>query len=120
MPYNTAEGQLVLDVNSNKESFEFTEVQNCEPLEYSDKYLPSKYGAIFKEKLYLQQTEGTNAAFNIKLLKDGQDFGEAGLQKDIQFDILDNGEVIYSKKGINQINLSHFYFRSNAGLPESS
>jgi len=37
-PYNTAEGQLQLEVLCNKEDFSLQEVQHVEPLEYSDKY----------------------------------------------------------------------------------
>jgi len=37
-PYNTAEGQLVIDTLSNKEVFELKEVQQCEPVEYSEAY----------------------------------------------------------------------------------
>jgi hypothetical protein len=35
-------------------------------------------------------------------------------------EILDNNKVIFSKKGYNMMNISHFVFRANAGLPETS
>lgn len=34
--------------------------------------------------------------------------------------MLDNDECIFEKKGWNQINLSNFVFRMNAGLPEKA
>jgi len=34
------------------------------------------------------------------------------------FEILDNGKPIYSKMGTNQISLTHFLFRANAGLTD--
>lgn len=47
MPYNTSEGQLVIDTLCNKEAFALQEVVQCEPLEYVDAYVPTKYGIIF-------------------------------------------------------------------------
>lgn len=41
-----------------------------EPLEYSDKYYPSKYGIIFKEKIFVGP-DHTPSAMNVKLKKDG-------------------------------------------------
>lgn len=81
MPYNTNEGTLTIDVNTNQEVFDFVEAVGCEPVEYSDKYVPSKYGIIFKEKVYISPTDHTSTAINIKLLKGGVDFRDAGLMK---------------------------------------
>jgi len=119
MPYNTNEGQLTIDVNTSQETFDFTEAVGCEPVEYSDKYEPSKYGIIFKEKVYISPTDHTSTAINIKLLKDGVEFRDADLMKHYFFQILDNDKIILDKQGWNQINLSHYLFRCNAGLPES-
>ena len=61
--------------------------------------------------------EHTVASLNIRLLKNGVDFGtENNLLKSFTFQVLDNGNPIFVKKGYNQINLSHFLFRSNHGL----
>lgn len=80
--------------------------------------MPSKYGIIFKEKIVVQPQEHTAVSLNIRLMKGGVDFQDLGLLKYYTFSILDNGVQIYSKKGYNQVNLSHFLFRSNAGLPD--
>jgi hypothetical protein len=58
---------------TNKENFALEEVLHVEPLEYSDKYFPSKYGIIFKEKVYVGP-DHTSAAINIKLKKEGKEF----------------------------------------------
>lgn len=118
MPYNTNEGQIVIDLSTNQENLDFIEIQNCEPVEYSDKYVPSKYGIIFKEKIVVQPQEHTAVSLNIRLMKGGVDFQDLGLLKYYTFTIYDNGLPFYIKKGYNQINLSHFLFRSNAGLPD--
>jgi len=122
MPYNTAEGQLVIDTLSNSEAFALQEVVQCEPLEYVDAYVPTKYGVIFQEKIVISPSDHTSAAMNIKLLKGGQEFGsvEGMASKYFRVDILDNGEPIYSETGYNQITLSHFMFRCNQGLPDEA
>ena len=74
MPYNTNEGQLVIDTLCNKDSFNLNEVVQCEPCEYVDAYVPTKYGIIFKEKLIISPTDHTAATMNIKLLKNGTEF----------------------------------------------
>lgn len=107
-------------MNTNQDGFDFTEAVGCEPVEYADKYVPSKYGIIFKEKIYISPADHTSTAINIKLLKDGVDFRDADLMKHYFFQILDNDKIIMDKQGWNQINLSHFLFRSNQGLPDSA
>jgi len=58
---------------------------HTEPLDYSDKYYPSKYGIIFKEKL-MNGPEHVSTAFNIRLKKDGVDFDEIeGMKKLFKF-----------------------------------
>ena len=113
MPYNTKEGTLEIDVNTNQEAFEFTEIVGCEPVEYSDKYTPSKYGIIFKEKVFISPSDHTSTAINIKLMKGGVDFRDAGLMKHYFFQVLDNDKIIIDKQGWNQINVSHLLFRCN-------
>ena len=122
MPYNTAEGQLVLDTLCNKEAFALHEVVQCEPVEYIDAYVPTKYGIIFQEKIVISPSDHTSAALNIKLLKSSQEFAqiEGMAPKYFRVDILDNGKPIYSQTGYNQITISHFLFRYNQGLPDKA
>lgn len=103
MPYNTADGQMIIDSLCNKESFALNEVTSCEPQEYVDTYVPTKYGIIFKEKIVISPTDNTAAAVNIKLLKGGQEFSsvEGMAPKYFRVDVLDNGKKIHSCTGYN-------------------
>jgi hypothetical protein len=122
MPYNTAEGQMVIDTLCNKENFELKEVQSVEPQEYVDSYVPTKYGIIFKEKIAISPTDHTSAAINVKLLKGGQEFSHIKDMKPKYFkvDVLDNGKKVFTQTGYNQITISHINFRCNQGLPETA
>lgn len=101
LPYNTNEGQLVIDTLCNKEAFALQEIVQCEPVEYVDAYVPTKYGIIFKEKIVISPTDHTSASLNIKLLKGGEEFSKVeGMQpKYFRVDVLDNGKPIFSQTG---------------------
>ena len=118
MPYNTTDGQIQIDVLSNSDTFELTEIVGCEPIEYTDAYAPSKYGIIFKEKIFTSPSDPTLASINVRLSQNAQSFNSLGLLRYFKVQVLDNDEVIFEKKGWNQINLSNFVFRMNQGLPE--
>ena len=120
MPYNTSDGQIQIDVNTNQEDFEMQEIIGCEPVEYTDAYHPSKYGIIMKEKIFISPSDATMTSINLRLQKDGEDFDAQGIHRRFALQILDNGQLIYEKEGENQINLSHFLFRCNQGLPDSA
>lgn len=81
----------MIDLSTNQENLDFVEIQNCEPVEYTDKYVPSKYGIIFKEKIVVQPLEHTAVSLNIRLMKGGVDFQDLGLLKYYTFTIYDNG-----------------------------
>lgn len=119
MPYNTLEGQIQIDVQSTADNFALDEVVSTEPIEWTDTYKPWKYGIIFKEKVVFHQADNIMASINLRLLKNGKDFPEE-VRRAFRFEVLDNNKVIYSKKGWNQLNLTHFLFRSNQGLPETA
>ena len=55
-------------------------------------------------------------AVNCRLNKDGKDISELGEHRRYRLEILDNGNIIYTKTGCNQVSFSHFMLRSNAGL----
>lgn len=119
MPYNTPEGQIQVDVQSKSDQLVFDEIIGTEPVEYTDAYKPWKYGIIFKEKIVQAAVDNIIASVNIRLLKNGKDLPR-DVQRAFRFEILDNNKVIFTKKGINSLNLSHVVFRANQGLPESS
>lgn len=121
LPYNTNEGQLVIDTLCNKEAFALQEIVQCEPVEYVDAYVPTKYGIIFKEKVVISPTDHTSASLNIKLLKGGEEFSAVEMPpKYFRVDVLDNGKPIFSQTGYDQITISHFMFRCNQGLPDTA
>jgi hypothetical protein len=72
-------------------------------VEYTDAYVPTKYGVIFREKIVISPTDPTSAAMNVKLLKGGQEFAcvEGMAPKYFRVDVLDNGKCIYSETGYN-------------------
>lgn len=108
MPYHTHEGQLTIDLLTNSETLNFEDVQHCEPVEYTDKYYPSKYGIIFKEKINISPTDSTSVALNVKLLKDGTEFDHIPVEgsdhpyrKLFKLQVLDNDKVVYSQESFN-------------------
>lgn len=114
MPYNTQEGQLQIDVQSNNESFALEEIIGTEPVEYSDAYKPWKYGIIFKEKIVYSPADNIMASLNLRLLKDGKDLTQIeGMRAAFRLELLDNGKTVMSKRGWNTQNLSHILFRAN-------
>lgn len=81
----------MIDLSTNQENLDFVEIQNCEPTEYTDKYVPSKYGIIFKEKIVVQPIEHTAVSLNIRIMKGGIDIQDLGWLKNYTFKIFDNG-----------------------------
>lgn len=112
----------MIDTLCNKESFALTEVMQCEPVEYVDAYVPTKYGIIFQEKVVISPVDNTCATMNIRLLKGGKEFStvEGMRPKYFRVEVLDNGVPVFCQTGYNQITVSHFMFRNNHGLPEKS
>ena len=103
-PYNTTEGQLVIETLSDNEAFELKDIQQCEPLEYGDAYMPTKYGIIFKEKVVISPTDHTSAAINVRLLKGDQEFSKLSASTDFKakyfrVQVLDNDKVIHEQMG---------------------
>ncbi len=47
------EGALEFDLLYRNPSFTLEQVEQVEPLEYSDKYVPTKYGILFRERLFV-------------------------------------------------------------------
>jgi hypothetical protein len=112
MPYNTPEGQIQIDVQSRSDQLTFDEIIGTEPVEYADVYKPWKYGIIFKEKIVQAVADNITASINIRLLKNGKDLPRE-LYRAFRFEVLDNNKVIFTKKGINSLNISHIVFRAN-------
>ncbi len=97
MPYNTAEGQITVDVQASHE-LHLEEILSTEPVEWSDVYKPWKYGILFKEKVAFHANDNIMSSFNLRLLKNGKEWEH---RKAFTFEILDNNKVIYAKKAWN-------------------
>lgn len=87
-------------------------------MEYTDAYKPWKYGIILKEKIVYHPADNIMATISVRLLKNGKDF--ENVKRSFKLELLDNGKPIYSKIGLNRINIGHILFRANQGLPEAS
>lgn len=59
-PYNTPEGHLECDFYLQNESQSIDQIELVEPLEYTDRYIPTKYGILFREKLYADESSITS------------------------------------------------------------
>jgi len=97
MPYPTTEGQLQIEALTDCESFELQEIQLCEPQEFSDSYQPSKYGIIFKEKIFVG--EPTCVSLHLRLKMDGQEFASQQMQKLFKLEVFDNEELVHKVEG---------------------
>jgi len=61
-PYNVSEGTFEIEVlfNNEEKSLTIENIEMVAPFEYSDKYLPGKYGIIFRERLFVGNTVCTS------------------------------------------------------------
>lgn len=64
-PYNIAEGSLEVEFYMKAESIQIQQIEQVEPVEYFDKYTPTKYGILFTERLYVSDT--TVASLHLRL-----------------------------------------------------
>lgn len=145
LPYDVFAVTFDLEMITNHQELELERVEMLESLTYTDVYTPYKYGIIFKEKIYVGQQ--TSAAMSIILKRkekvrtpktketeskenppkedqkeEEQEYGETEqiveLQKNFKVEIFDNGELLNTYNGNGHLTISHFNFRSNAGLEE--
>lgn len=63
-PYHVQEGQLDIDLFF-KEDLAVDLLEQVEPLEYMDRYVPYKYGILFRERLFV--AEPVVASFHLRL-----------------------------------------------------
>ena len=53
IPYNLCEGILNVEFYTKSSDLHFENLEHVEPLVYIEKYLPTKYGILFREKLFV-------------------------------------------------------------------
>ena len=51
--YTANEGIMELELIYKNPNFQIDIIENLEPLEYIDKYQPTKYGILFRERLFV-------------------------------------------------------------------
>ena len=57
-PYNMQDGNFEIEIlyKNEENNLNIENIEMVAPVEYNDKYLPSKYGIIFRERLYVGST----------------------------------------------------------------
>ena len=124
---------------SNREALALEQVEQLDPLEYSDRFVPNKYGIVFKEKIYVG--DHTSAAFHVEIKQtkevpveqpavegEGAEPAEpvepatrtevTQVNRRFRLEVWDGEFLLRSFEQIGQMSVSHFLFRSNAGLPD--
>ncbi|CAD8130613.1 unnamed protein product [Paramecium sonneborni] len=128
--YNSQEGTFELDFLVNSE-FTFTLLENIEPTRYYDKYIPTKYGTIFRERIfandaqasiYVRLTEGQQVQQQQQVAKGKQTKGgpqeleivesEMRGERLIRLELYHGDDLIVYNYGINSVTLS------NVALPK--
>ena len=74
-PYNVPEGQLEVEYFVKSDELKFENLEFVEPLEYFDRYTPTKYGILFRQKLYL--SEEANLSLVLRLGEFESQLGQA-------------------------------------------
>ncbi|EGR31119.1 hypothetical protein IMG5_117620 [Ichthyophthirius multifiliis] len=140
VPYNAPEGILQTDFYT-KDQLEFINIEHLEPIKYVDKYVPSKYGIIFREKIFVSeltivtlnlriaelinnQQGGGNNIDNKKKGKDQQqflDFQEKIIIEkiNIKLELLEDGITVIYSYGLNQALISNIILKPNKNQNKS-
>lgn len=74
--------------------------------------MPSKYGIILKEKIFVG--EPTNVSLHLRLKQDGEEFALKGMNKLFKLEVLDNGETVHALEGYDQLSLTNILFKSSS------
>lgn len=54
IPYTISDGNFELEFLFRNNDFDINPIDSLEPVEYIDKYLPTKYGIIFRERIFVK------------------------------------------------------------------
>jgi len=126
IPYTIPDGTFELEFLYRNNDFTLDPIDSLEPVEYIDKYIPTKYGIIFRERVFIA-TE-TQASFYLRLCnitgnipvaqptKGAKKGPEPTVQLDeselpehrlIRFELLENDNVVSYTLGHNNALLSN-------------
>ncbi len=127
LPYVAQEGTLEMNILSKKPEIQLEPVENLDPQEFYDKYVPTKYGIIFRERLFVNNEVQGSAYIRLanivgstqaapvpqkgkKPVDAGPQFEETELkeQRLIKFELFRDDKLISFSFGYNQALLSNF------------
>lgn len=121
---NLPEGTVTVDIVAKSgEVLKAIAGDMMDPVEYSDRYVPNKYGIIFKEQLFVP--EEVHFSLHIRMRKGGLPV-PGGKGKDIVpeehlttthlllIEIYDGEELIAATKGYNQAIIPHLNLKTNS------
>ena len=60
IPYVANEGMIEMQILYKIPEFTLETVESLDPVEYMDKYVPTKYGILFRERLFVNLTHCLN------------------------------------------------------------
>lgn len=123
-PINLPEGTVTVDILSKSgDLLKAVAGEMMDPVEFSDRYVPNKYGIIFKEQFFVP--EEIHFSLHIRMRKGGLPI-PGGKGKEIApeehltssrlllFEIYDGEELIVATKGYNQAIIPHLNLRTNS------
>ena len=133
-PYNIDATKVGVMLATLPDIHEFAGIELEEQAEYGDVYTPYKYGVIFREKIFVDNE--IPVSLHVRLRKGG--FAKAAVQqkddkkggrkevdekltvvpekdldppRKIKVEIMESGEILYSKTGYNHISIPHLKLR---------
>lgn len=130
-PFSFIEGTLEVEF-LYKAGLNIDLVENLEPFEFSDRYLPNKYGVLFRERVFFP--DDTQASFFLRLawmvIKEGgvvkevkggkkgiiePDMVEIELvdKRLIYFELFEEDVLIYKSQGVNFVSISNALLKSS-------
>lgn len=123
-PVNLPEGTATVDILSKSgDLLKAVNGEMMDPVEFSDRYVPNKYGIIFKEQFFVP--EEIHFSLHVRMRKGGLPI-PGGKGKEIApeehlttsrlllFEIYDGEELIVATKGHNQALIPHLNLRTNS------
>ena len=121
-PGNIPEGTVTVDIlTKNNETLKAVAGEMMDPIEFSDKYVPNKYGIIFKEQLFVP--DEVHFSLHARMRKGGLPL-PGGKGKEIApeeplqgthlilLEIYDGEDLIAATKGYNQVIIPHLNLKT--------
>lgn len=123
-PGNLPDGTITVDIlTKTSETLKAVAGEMMDPVEYSDRYMPNKYGIIFKEQIFVP--EEVHFSLHVRLRKGGlpvpgakgkEIVPEEPLQNShlILLEVYDGEDLIAATKGYNQSIIPHLNLKTTS------